>query len=65
MSEQVGDFRMKTGYMESNCDIFAGQSSTLIAQMDKKYTAGSVFLGRDKFMVRVNPNVDHATTKKK
>lgn len=28
--------------------------------MNKKYTAGSVFLGRDKFMVRVSPNVDHA-----
>ncbi|KAG5584986.1 hypothetical protein H5410_045420 [Solanum commersonii] len=60
LSEQVSDFRMKPSYMESNCDIFAGQSSTLIAQMDKKYTAGSVFLGRDKFMVKVNSNVDHA-----
>ncbi|MCD9641797.1 hypothetical protein HAX54_028241 [Datura stramonium] len=60
ISEQVCDFRMKTSYMESNCDVFAGQSSTLIAQMNKKYTAGSIFLGRDKFMVNVNPNVDHA-----
>ncbi|XP_055811727.1 protein LURP-one-related 10-like [Solanum dulcamara] len=60
ISEQVCDFRMKASYRESNCHIFAGQSSTLIAQMDKKYTTGSIFLGRDKFMVRVNPNVDHA-----
>ncbi|XP_015170044.1 protein LURP-one-related 10-like [Solanum tuberosum] len=60
ISEQVCDFKMKSSYMDSNCDIFVGQSSTLIAQMDKKYTAGSVFLGRDKFMVKVNSNVDHA-----
>ncbi|XP_059306905.1 protein LURP-one-related 10-like [Lycium ferocissimum] len=60
ISEQVCDFRMKTSYMGSKCDIFAGQSSTLIAQMNKNNTAGSIFLGRDKFMVRVNPSVDHA-----
>lgn len=33
ISEQVCDFRMKASYRESNCDIFAGQSSTLIAQV--------------------------------
>ncbi|XP_015087299.1 protein LURP-one-related 10 [Solanum pennellii] len=60
ISQQVCDFRMKTSYRESNCDIFAGQSSTLIAQMDKKYTTGSVFRGRDKYMVKLNSNVDHA-----
>ncbi|KAK4359252.1 hypothetical protein RND71_021481 [Anisodus tanguticus] len=60
ISEQVCDFRLKANYMESKCDIFTGQSSTLIAQMNKKYTAESIFLGRDKFMVRVNSNVDHA-----
>ncbi|KAG5584988.1 hypothetical protein H5410_045422 [Solanum commersonii] len=60
ISEQVCDFRMKTSYMESNCCIFAGQSSTLIAQMDTKYRAGCVFLGRDKYLVKVNPDVDHA-----
>ncbi|XP_009796279.1 protein LURP-one-related 10-like [Nicotiana sylvestris] len=60
ISEEVCDFRMKTNFMESTCDIFAGQSSTLVAQMNKNYTAGSIFLGRDKFMVKVNPNVDYA-----
>lgn len=33
ISEEVCDFRMKTNFMESTCDIFAGQSSTLVAQV--------------------------------
>ncbi|OIT07933.1 hypothetical protein A4A49_10464 [Nicotiana attenuata] len=33
---------------------------TLKSKMNKNYTAGSIFLGRDKFMVKVNPNVDYA-----
>lgn len=33
ISEQVCDFRMKTGYMESYSDIFIGKSSTIIAQV--------------------------------
>ncbi|XP_059306906.1 protein LURP-one-related 15-like [Lycium ferocissimum] len=33
VSEQICDFRLKANYMESKCDIFAGQSSTLIAQV--------------------------------
>lgn len=33
ISEEVCDFWMKTNYMESTCDIFAGQSSTLIARV--------------------------------
>ncbi|XP_009629283.1 protein LURP-one-related 15-like [Nicotiana tomentosiformis] len=56
ISEEVCDFWMKTNYMESTCDIFAGQSSTLIARMKKKY----ILLGRDKLIMTVNPNVDYA-----
>ncbi|KAL2525911.1 Protein LURP-one-related 15 [Abeliophyllum distichum] len=59
-SEEHCDFKVKGTYLERSCDIFAGNSSTPIAQMDKKMTAGSIFLGKDKFRVNVSPNVDYA-----
>ncbi|CAI9759781.1 unnamed protein product [Fraxinus pennsylvanica] len=59
-SEEYCDFKLKGSSYERSCDIYAGNSSTPIAQMDKKLTAGSIFLGKDKFMVRVSPNIDYA-----
>ncbi|XP_019162094.1 PREDICTED: protein LURP-one-related 10-like isoform X2 [Ipomoea nil] len=59
-SEQVCDYKMKTSYSESTCDIYVKPSSTLIAQMQKKVTAGSLFLGKDNFTVTLHPNVDQA-----
>ncbi|KAL2548911.1 Protein LURP-one-related 15 [Forsythia ovata] len=59
-SEEYCDFKVKGTHSDSSCDIFAGNSSTPIAQMDNKMTAGSIFLGKDKFMVIVSPNVDYA-----
>ncbi|XP_019186307.1 PREDICTED: protein LURP-one-related 15-like [Ipomoea nil] len=59
-SEQVCDYKMKTSFAQSTCDIYVKPSSTLIAQMQKKVTAGSIFLGKDNFMVTLQPNVDQA-----
>nr|GLL24382.1 protein LURP-one-related 15-like [Ipomoea trifida] len=60
-SEQVCDYKMKTsGFTQSTCDIYVKPSSTLIAEMKKKVTAGSIFLGKDNFTVTLQPNVDQA-----
>nr|GLL24381.1 protein LURP-one-related 15-like [Ipomoea trifida] len=59
-SEQICDYKMKTSYAQSTCDIYVKPSSTLIAEMKKKVTAGSIFLGKDNFMVTLQPNVDQA-----
>ncbi|KAK3028263.1 hypothetical protein RJ639_037597 [Escallonia herrerae] len=58
--EDLCDFKVEGSWSGGKCTIFAGESSTIIARMHKKRSAKSFFLGKDKFMVRVNPNVDYA-----
>ncbi|PSS23863.1 Protein LURP-one-related like [Actinidia chinensis var. chinensis] len=60
VQEQICDFRVEGSWTESSCVIYAGESSTIIAQMHKKRSVGSVLLGKDKFMVTVYPHVDYA-----
>ncbi|XP_019161111.1 PREDICTED: protein LURP-one-related 10-like [Ipomoea nil] len=57
-AERVCDFKLKTPFSSKTWDIY-GPSSSLIAQMKSKISAGSIFLGKIHFMVTVNPNVDH------
>nr|GMC85903.1 protein LURP-one-related 10-like [Ipomoea batatas] len=57
---EVCDFHIKGSWLERSCVIYAGDSSTIVAQMHKKHTAGSVFLGKEHFGVTVYPNVDYA-----
>ncbi|KAK3028262.1 hypothetical protein RJ639_037596 [Escallonia herrerae] len=59
-TEDLCDFKVKGSWSGGKCTIYAGDSSTIIAQMHKKRSAKSVLLGKDKFMVTVNPNVDYA-----
>ncbi|PSS23864.1 Protein LURP-one-related like [Actinidia chinensis var. chinensis] len=58
--EHICDFRVEGSWTESSCVIYAGESSTIIAQMHKKRSVGSVVLGKDKFIVTVYPHVDYA-----
>nr|QEE59969.1 UPF0706 protein isoform 1 [Betula platyphylla] len=58
--EDVCDFKAKGNFSQRSCVIYAGNSSTVVAQMHKKQSLQSVFLGKDKFMVTVNPNIDYA-----
>ncbi|XP_019199683.1 PREDICTED: protein LURP-one-related 10-like [Ipomoea nil] len=57
---EVCDFHIKGSWMERSCVIYAGESSAIVAQMHKKHTAGSIFLGKEHFGVTVYPNVDYA-----
>ncbi|KAK2973897.1 hypothetical protein RJ640_025606 [Escallonia rubra] len=59
-TEDLCDFKVEGSWSGGKCTIYAGESSTIIAQMHKKHSAKSVLLGKDKFMVTVNPNVDYA-----
>lgn len=58
--EEVCDFKVKGSWSERSCVIYAGESSTIVAQMHKKYTVQSALFGKDNFMVTVYPNIDYA-----
>ncbi|KAK3020878.1 hypothetical protein RJ639_047190 [Escallonia herrerae] len=54
-AEEVCDFKVEGSWTEKSCVVKAGESSTIIAQMQKIET-----LGKHKFTVSVHPNVDYA-----
>ncbi|XP_017246498.1 protein LURP-one-related 10 [Daucus carota subsp. sativus] len=59
-SEHNCDFKIKGSWFERSCTIYAGTTSTVIAQMHKKHSVSSIVLGKDKFAVTVYPHVDYA-----
>ncbi|KAM1442313.1 hypothetical protein FF1_010045 [Malus domestica] len=59
-AENAPDFRVKGSWFERSCTIYAGNSSTIIAQMHKKRTVASMLIGKDNFMVTVYPGIDYA-----
>ena len=58
-SLQVCDFKIKGSYFDRSCAFYLGDSTTLIAQMNRQYSASTVLLGRDIFGVTVFPQVDY------
>ncbi|KAB1224565.1 Protein LURP-one-related 15 [Morella rubra] len=58
--EDVCDFRVEGSWLERSCTIYAGESSTLVAQMHTKHTVQSILIGKDNFTVTVYPNIDYA-----
>ncbi|XP_062094851.1 protein LURP-one-related 10-like isoform X4 [Humulus lupulus] len=58
--EEVCDFKVKGSWFERSCVVYAGESSTIVAQMHKKHTAQSILFGKHNFMVTVYPNIDYA-----
>ncbi|KAI6698583.1 hypothetical protein NL676_018702 [Syzygium grande] len=60
MNEDVSDFKVKCSWFDRSCVIYAGGSSNIVAQMHKKTSIQSLFLGKDKFMVTIYPNIDYA-----
>ncbi|KAI3474261.1 hypothetical protein Pfo_029049 [Paulownia fortunei] len=59
-SEEVCDYTVKGSWCERSCAVYAGDSSTIVAQMHKKFSVQSILIGKDKFMVTVYPNIDYA-----
>lgn len=58
-AEQVCDFKIKGSYFDWSCVFYLGNSETMIAQMNRKFTVSNVLLGKDTFCVTVFPNVDY------
>ncbi|XP_065871005.1 protein LURP-one-related 15-like [Euphorbia lathyris] len=61
-SEEVPDFKIKGGWMESSCTIFLGDgnSKTIIAQMHRGHNLQTALLDTENFAVTTYPNVDYA-----
>ncbi|KAK3227450.1 hypothetical protein Dsin_007312 [Dipteronia sinensis] len=57
--EDVCDFKVKGSWSERSCVVYAGESDAIVAQMHKKYTVQSILMGKDKFLVKVYPNIDY------
>ncbi|CAH1446026.1 unnamed protein product [Lactuca virosa] len=58
--ENVCDYKVKGSWFDRSCTIYAGETTTIVAQMHKKHTVQSIALGKDTFYVTVYPNVDYA-----
>ncbi|KAG8100257.1 hypothetical protein GUJ93_ZPchr0013g38002 [Zizania palustris] len=58
-AEQVCDFKIKGSYFDRSCVFYLGNSNTMIAQMNRKFTVSNVLLGKDTFGVTVFPQVDY------
>ncbi|CAH1446025.1 unnamed protein product [Lactuca virosa] len=58
--ENVCDYKVKGSWFDRSCTIYAGETTTIVAQMHKKHTVQSIALGKDTFSVTVYPNVDYA-----
>lgn len=58
-AEQVCDFKIKGSYFDRSCIFYLGNSNTMIAQMNRKFTVSNVLLGKDTFGVTVFPYVDY------
>ncbi|ESR42768.1 hypothetical protein WN944_004327 [Citrus x changshan-huyou] len=58
--QDVCDFKIKGSWLERSCIFYAGESKAIVAQMQKRITAGSVMLDKDRYTVTVYPNIDYA-----
>ncbi|CAL5089470.1 unnamed protein product [Urochloa decumbens] len=58
-AEQACDFKIRGSYFERSCAFYLGDSNTMIAQTNRKYTVANVLLERDTFVVNVFPHVDY------
>ncbi|GLJ38538.1 hypothetical protein SUGI_0785290 [Cryptomeria japonica] len=56
--EKLCDFHVKGSYFDRSCTIYQG--NRIVAEMKRKYTVKNVLLGKDTFLVMVQPGVDYA-----
>ncbi|KAG6620956.1 hypothetical protein I3842_Q048500 [Carya illinoinensis] len=58
--EKVCDFMVEGSWAEKTCIVYTGDRTKILAKMEKETTIGSILIGKDKYLVTVQPNVDHA-----
>ncbi|KAJ7950077.1 Protein LURP-one-related like [Quillaja saponaria] len=59
-TEDLCDFKIIGSWLERSCTVLTGNGSAVLARMDRKNGAQSVVMGKDSFLVTVNPHVDYA-----
>ncbi|PRQ42769.1 putative tubby-like domain-containing protein [Rosa chinensis] len=59
-TKNAPDFKLKGNWFERSCAVYAKNSSTIVAEMNKKCTVDSVLFKKDNFMVTVYPGMDYA-----
>jgi hypothetical protein len=59
-AEQVCDFRVTGSYHEGSCAVSLGDSDTVIARIDRRFSVVSALLGKNTYKVTVNPGIDYA-----
>ncbi|KDP22801.1 hypothetical protein JCGZ_00388 [Jatropha curcas] len=58
--EKECNFKVRGSYLERSCTIFAGAGDENSTAIVAQHTSQSILLGKDNFMVTVQPNVDFA-----
>ncbi|XP_076922195.1 protein LURP-one-related 10-like [Bidens hawaiensis] len=59
-NQDVVDFTVKGNWFEKRCTVYAGESTTVIAELNKKQNAQFMAFGVDTYAITVYPNVDYA-----
>ncbi|KAK4268475.1 hypothetical protein QN277_025129 [Acacia crassicarpa] len=52
--------KINGSWLERSCVVYAGASSTIVAQIHKKHTVQSIAFGKTNFLVTVYSNVNYA-----
>ncbi|KAI7745089.1 hypothetical protein M8C21_017789 [Ambrosia artemisiifolia] len=58
-TQDVADFTVKGNWFEKRCTIYVGESTTIIAEINKKQTNQLMAFGVDNYTITVYPNVDY------
>ncbi|KAJ1293003.1 hypothetical protein BS78_01G034500 [Paspalum vaginatum] len=59
-AEQACDFRITGSYHDGACAVSLGDSDTVIAKIDRRFSVVSALLGKNTYCVTVNPGIDYA-----
>lgn len=59
-AEQACDFRITGSYHDGACAVSLGDSDTVIAKIDRRFSVVSALLGKNSYSVTVNPGIDYA-----
>ncbi|KAF0910988.1 hypothetical protein E2562_005378 [Oryza meyeriana var. granulata] len=59
-AEQACDFRVTGSYHDGACAVSLGDSDTVIAKIDRRFSVASALLGKNTYSVTVNAGIDYA-----
>ncbi|KAK3148947.1 hypothetical protein QOZ80_3AG0210800 [Eleusine coracana subsp. coracana] len=59
-AEQACDFRITGSYHDGACAVSLGDSDTVVARIDRRFSVVSALLGKNAYAVTVNPGIDYA-----